>query len=89
MFNWNIKGEGRIRRIDAGIGGPEPDRRTHHAQRRVARCALHPSARPARVDGARQVARRLGHCSRSTSPTDSTIAGIADPEGNPVVLVQQ
>jgi predicted enzyme related to lactoylglutathione lyase len=90
MFNWNIKGEGRIRRIDAGIGGPEPGPGGHIMPGDASRVVLYIQVRDLRESMER--AKSLGG-SVTREPLDlpngPTIAGIADPEGNPVVLVQQ
>ena len=90
MFNWQI-----ARRSD------HADRRRASARRSsspgtscrsdvAGRDAVHPGARPRRVDGAGEGARRQQTTRHSSMcPDGPTIAGIADPEGNPIVLVQQ
>jgi predicted enzyme related to lactoylglutathione lyase len=89
LFNWTIA-DGPIRFFAAGLGGPEPgpaghlrrsDRRgvTLYVQVRdlAASLALVPSLGGTVTMDAFDV------------PDGPTIAGIEDPEGNPITLVQQ
>lgn len=90
MFNWSIKGEGRIRRIEAGIGGPDGGPGGHIMPGDASRFVLYIQVRDLRESMER--AKSLGGAVTREPvdlPTGVTIAGIADPEGNPVVLVQQ
>jgi hypothetical protein len=90
MFNWQI-GDGPIMAIPAGIGGPDPDGFSGH---------IFPSDSPGfrlyiQVRDLRESmhrARDLGGAVVSEPfdvPGGPTIAGITDPEGNRVVLLQQ
>jgi predicted enzyme related to lactoylglutathione lyase len=87
MFNWEI-GDGPIMTIGAGVGGPEPGPAGHLRQSERSGVNLYVQVRDLRESMERAVA--LG--GRVTvEPFDAgpTLAGIADPEGNPVMLVQQ
>ena len=88
MFNWSV-GDGRVRDISAGIGAPETI--TGH---------IRPSGRSGVVLYIQvlKLADSLAKCEELGGtvthqprdlPTGVTIAGIEDPEGNAVVLVQQ
>lgn len=89
LFNWEI-GDGPIMQIPAGIGGPEPGPAGH----------LQPSDRPG-VTLYIQVRNLRASLAKAAElggtilidpfdvPGGPTLAGIADPEGNPVMLVQQ
>jgi predicted enzyme related to lactoylglutathione lyase len=90
MFNWQI-GDGPIMAIPAGIGGPDPSGMSSH---------IFPSDTPGfrvyiQVRDLRepmQRAKDLGGDAVSEPfdvPGGPTIAGITDPEGNRIVLVQQ
>jgi predicted enzyme related to lactoylglutathione lyase len=76
--------------IPAGIGGPEPGPSGHIRQGDVSRVTLYVQVRELAESVERAVT--LGG-SQLTDPFDvpggPTMAGIADPEGNPVMLVQQ
>lgn len=89
MFNWDI-GDGRIMNIPAGQGGPEGGPAGHIRPSDRPGVVLYVQVRDLRESLARAV--ELGgtatHEPRDT-PGGPTIAGIADPEGNAVVLVQQ
>jgi predicted enzyme related to lactoylglutathione lyase len=89
LFNWDI-GDGPIMQIEAGIGGPEPGPGGHlrgsdrsgvnlYVQVRDLRASL---ARAAELGGAIVV-------EPFDVPGGPTLAGITDPEGNPLMLVQQ
>jgi predicted enzyme related to lactoylglutathione lyase len=90
MFNWQI-GDGPIMTIPAGIGAPESDQFTGHIlPSDSARFVLYIQVRDLRESMDR--AKELGGAVLREPfdvPGGPTIAGIADPEGNPVVLVQQ
>ena len=89
LFNWEI-GDGPIMSIGAGIGGPEPGPAGHIRQGKRSGVALYVQVRDLRQSLGR--AADLGG-SVVMEPFDipggATMAGIADPEGNPVMLVQQ
>ena len=89
MFNWEI-GEGPIMPIAAGIGGPEPGPAGHVRQSDRASVSLYVQVRDLRASLERAAA--LGG-TVMTEPFDipdgPTLAAIADPEGNGVMLVQQ
>jgi uncharacterized protein len=88
LFNWRI-GEGAIMDIPAGIGGPEPGPGGHIRQSERAGVTLYVQVADLRTSletsvslGATIVAEPFD------VPGGPTIAGIIDPEGNPLVLVQ-
>lgn len=89
MFNWDI-GEGFIMNIEAGLGGPEPGPAGHIRGSDRSGVTLYVQVRDLRASLDRAVA--LGG-QITLEPLDvpggPTIAGIRDPEGNPVTLVQQ
>jgi len=90
MFNWQI-GDGPIMQIPAGVGGPPPEGFTGHIlPGDTSRFVIYVQVRDLResMDRARQLG---GAVLREPFdvPNGPTIAGIADPEGNPVALVQQ
>jgi predicted enzyme related to lactoylglutathione lyase len=89
LFNWNV-GEGPIMGIPAGLGGPEPGPAGHirggatpgvrlYVQVRDLRASLDRAA----VLGATVVMEPFD------TPGGPTLAVVTDPEGNPLVLVQQ
>jgi len=89
MFNWDI-GSGFIMAIPPGFGGPEPGPAGHIRPAERSGVSLYVQVRDLRESLERAVS--LG--ARITAepfdvPDGPTIAGIEDPEGNPVVLVQQ
>lgn len=89
MFNWDI-GDGRIMSISAGIGGPERGPAGHIMPSETSRVVLYIQVRDLRESLAR--AAELGGAVLREPfdvPGGPTIAGIVDPEGNQVVLVQQ
>src|ERR1700677_2866084 len=88
MFNWKI-GEGFIMDIPAGIGGPEPGPAGHIRQSGRSGVTLYVQVADLRSSldqsvtlGATVVAEPFD------IPDGPTLAGIMDPEGNPVMLVQ-
>ena len=89
MFNWNI-GEGRIRQIPAGIGAPEPAITGHLRKSDASRVVLY--VQVLKLEASMAKAKELGG-SVLREPFQPgggpTLAWIADPEGNQVVLVQQ
>jgi predicted enzyme related to lactoylglutathione lyase len=89
LFNWNI-GDGAIMSIDAGVGGPEPGPGGHIRGSDQSRVSLYIQVRDLRASMAK--AAELGGQVLSEPfdvPNGPTLAAISDPEGNPVMLVQQ
>ena len=89
MFNWDI-GEGFIRQIPAGIGGPENGIGGHMRQSDRSGVTLFIQVKD--VEASRAMAVELGGSLTSEPfqiPDRALIAGIKDPEGNPITLVQQ
>lgn len=89
LFHWAV-GDGPVMWIPAGIGGPEPGPGGHIRQGDSSRVTLYVQVRDLQESLARAV--ELGGAAL-TEPFDvpggPTLAGISDPEGNPVMLVQQ
>jgi predicted enzyme related to lactoylglutathione lyase len=89
LFNWRI-GDGPIMTIPAGIGGPEPGPAGHIRASGRSGVTLYIQVRDLRqsLDAAAELGATV-----VTEPFDvpggPTLAGITDPEGNPVMLVQQ
>ena len=89
LFNWNI-GDGDIMPIPAGLGGPEPGPAGHLRQGDVPGVTLYVQVLDIRASLVKVV--DLGGQARSEPfdvPGGPTIAFAEDPEGNPLVLVQQ
>jgi predicted enzyme related to lactoylglutathione lyase len=89
LFNWEIS-DGPIMNIPAGIGGPEPGPAGHIRQTESPGVTLYVQVRDLRTSMAK--AEELGgsvFMQPRDTPQGPTIAGIADPEGNRVMLVQQ
>jgi predicted enzyme related to lactoylglutathione lyase len=89
MFSWDI-GEGFIRQIPAGIGGPENGIGGHMRQSDRSGVTLFIQVKD--VEASRAMAVELGGSLTSEPfqiPGRALIAGIKDPEGNPITLVQQ
>lgn len=89
LFNWTI-GDGPIMNAGPGLGGPEPGPAGHFRQSGRSRISLYIQVR----DLAESLDRvpTLGGAVVSPPfdvPGGPTIAAIEDPEGNPLVLVQQ
>jgi len=88
LFNWDI-GEGFIMEIPAGIGGPEPGPGGHIRGSERSGVTLYVQVADLRASLDKSVT--LG-ASIVAEPFDvpggPTLAGITDPEGNPVTLVQ-
>ena len=88
MFNWNI-GDGAIMQIGPAIGAPDPIT-GHILQNESPGVTLYVQVLD--LDASMARAAELGGAKRTDKfdvPGGPTIAGIADPEGNPIVLVQQ
>ena len=89
LFNWDV-GDGPIMQIGAGVGGPEPGPAGHIRASDRSGVSLYVQVRDLRASLAR--AGELGGAVVAEPfdvPGGPTIAGITDPEGNPVTLVQQ
>jgi len=89
LFNWDV-GTGAIMQIPAGLGGPEPGPGGHLRQSERSGVTLYVQVRDLRESlekaaglGATVVAEPFD------LPGAPTLAAITDPEGNPVMLVQQ
>jgi predicted enzyme related to lactoylglutathione lyase len=89
LFNWEI-GDGPIMQIEAGVGGPEPGPAGHLRGSDRSGVTLYVQVRDLRASLTK--AGNLGATILS-EPFDvaggPTLAAITDPEGNPVMLVQQ
>jgi predicted enzyme related to lactoylglutathione lyase len=89
LFNWEV-GDAPIMQIAAGVGGPEPGPAGHIRASDRSGVTLYVQVRDLRASLTR--ACELGG-SVVMEPFDvpggPTLAGITDPEGNPVTLVQQ
>ncbi len=89
LFNWQI-GDGPIMRIPAGIGGPQPGPGGHVRQGDHPGVSLYIQVLDLKTTLAK--AEQLGGKALSQpvdTPGGQTVAGIADPEGNRIMLVQQ
>lgn len=89
LFNWEI-GDGPIMTVNPGLGGPEPGPAGHVRAASHSRVCLYIQVR----DLAESLARAVELGGRRTFdafdvPGGPTIAGVEDPEGNPLTLVQQ
>lgn len=89
LCNWSI-GEGPIREIPPGLGGPEPGPAGHIRQGESSGVTLYIQVRDLRASlrkavdlGGRLIADPFD------VPGGPTLAAVEDPEGNPVMLVQQ
>jgi len=91
MFNWDIQGASPIMEVPAGIGGPDPSGFFGHiVKAERAGITLYIQVRD--LNESLERAPALGGSVISPPfqiPGGATIAGISDPEGNRVVLVQQ
>jgi predicted enzyme related to lactoylglutathione lyase len=89
LFNWEI-GTDPIRQIAPGLGGPEPGPAGHIRSGRESGVVLYVQVRDLRASLDQAV--RLGGTITAEPfdvPGGPTLAAITDPEGNPLVLVQQ
>ncbi len=89
LFNWEV-GDGPIMQIPAGLGGPEPGPAGHIRGGDSPGVRLSVQVRDIRASLARVA--ELGGTVGSEPfdvPGGPTIAPVTDPEGNPLVLVQQ
>jgi len=89
LFNWQI-GPGPIMQIPAGVGGPEPGPGGHIRSSERSGVTLYVQVRDLRES--LEKASELGGTVVAEPfdlPDAPTLAAIPDPEGNPVMLVQQ
>jgi len=89
LFNWQI-GDGAVMRIPPGIGGPQPGPGGSLRQGERTGVTLYIQVRD--LGASLEKAARLGGTvlrQPFDTPAGPTLATIADPEGNRVVLVQQ
>jgi predicted enzyme related to lactoylglutathione lyase len=89
LFNWKI-GDGPIMDIQPGLGGPEPGPGGHVRQSERSGVTLYVQVRDLRRSLAK--ASDLGATvvmEPFDVPGGPTIAAVTDPEGNPLMLVQQ
>jgi len=88
LFNWKI-GDGFIMDIPAGIGGPEPGPAGHIRQGERSGVTLYVQVRNLRASMDQSVSLGASIVAEPFDvPNGPTLAGITDPEGNPVMLVQ-
>jgi predicted enzyme related to lactoylglutathione lyase len=88
LFNWKI-GDGFIMDIAAGIGGPEPGPAGHIRQSDRSGVTLYVQVADLATSLARSVSLGATIVAEPFDvPGGPTLAGITDPEGNPVMLVQ-
>jgi hypothetical protein len=89
LFNWPI-GDGPIMNVPSGLGGPEPGPAGHIRQSDRSGFVLYVQVRD--ISESLERVSTLGGTVVSQPfdvPAGPTIAAIEDPEGNPLVLVQQ
>ena len=88
LFNWQI-GDGFIMEIPAGIGGPEPGPAGHIRGSERSGVTLYVQVADLRASLERSVALGASIVAEPFDiPDGPTLAGITDPEGNPLMLVQ-
>jgi hypothetical protein len=88
LFNWKI-GDGFIMEIPAGIGGPEPGPSGHIRGSERSGVTLYVQVAQLRASLDRAVTLGATIVAEPFDvPNGPTLAGITDPEGNPVMLVQ-
>lgn len=90
LFNWNI-GDGAVMVVPAGVGGPEPGPGGHILQSDRTGFTLFVQVRDLRetLDRAVELGGRITAEPFDLGGGQPTLAGIEDPEGNGVMLVQQ
>lgn len=89
LFSWNIS-DGGIGFVDAGFGGPEPGPAGHLQSGATPRVSLYVQVRDLDETLGRTI--ELGGTVIDQPfqfPGNPTLATIADPDGNPITLVQQ
>ncbi len=88
LFNWHI-GDGFIMDIAPGIGGPEPGPGGHIRQSERSGVTLYVQVGDLRSALDKSVSLGASVVAEPFDvPDGPTLAGITDPEGNPVMLVQ-
>jgi uncharacterized protein len=89
LFNWDI-GDGAIMPIAPGLGGPEPGPGGHLRQSDRSGVTLYVQVRDLRasLDAARELGATVV-ADPFDVPGGPTLAAVTDPEGNPLMLVQQ
>jgi predicted enzyme related to lactoylglutathione lyase len=89
LCHWEI-GDGPIMEIPPGLGGPEPGPAGHIRQGEHSRVTLYVQVRDIRhsLDQAAGLGAKV-LAEPFDIPNGPTLAFIEDPEGNPLVLVQQ
>jgi predicted enzyme related to lactoylglutathione lyase len=88
LFNWTI-GDGFIMEIPAGIGGPEPGPSGHIRASERSGVTLYVQVANLRASLDRSITLGATIVAEPFDvPGGPTLAGITDPEGNPVMLVQ-
>ena len=88
LFNWQV-GDGFIMEIPAGIGGPEPGPAGHIRASDRAGVTLYVQVADLRASLDKSVTLGATIVAEPFDvPGGPTIAGITDPEGNPLTLVQ-
>jgi hypothetical protein len=88
LFNWRI-GDGFIMEIPPGIGGPEPGPAGHIRGSERSGVTLYVQVADLRASLDRSVSLGAAIVAEPFDlPGGPTLAGITDPEGNPVMLVQ-
>ncbi len=88
LFNWQI-GDGFIMEIPAGIGGPEPGPAGHIRGSERSGVTLYVQVADLGASLQRSVALGATVVAEPFDiPDGPTLAGITDPEGNPLMLVQ-
>lgn len=89
LFNWDIA-EGGLMNFDAGLGGPEPGPAGHLSKRDSGGVVLY--IQVSDLAESLEKTKKLGGKVTANPfqfPNTPTLAGIEDPEGNRVMLVQQ
>lgn len=89
LFNWDV-GDGPIMNIPAGLGAPEPGPAGHIRQGDTPGVRLYVQVRD--IKASLERVGELGGTVVSEPfdiPGGPTLAFVTDPEGNPLVLVQQ
>jgi uncharacterized protein len=88
LFNWNI-GDGFIMEIPPGIGGPEPGPAGHIRGSERSGVTLYVQVADLRAALEKSVALGATIVAEPFDvPGGPTLAGVVDPEGNPLMLVQ-
>lgn len=88
LFNWDI-GEGFIMEVPPGIGGPEPGPAGHIRSSERSGVTLYVQVADLRASLEKSVALGATIVAEPFDvPGGPTLAGVIDPEGNPLMLVQ-